>query len=149
MTKFKVKTNSCRIMADRKFIESLNIEDNVFELMENCVIGYLVHYCAPYTGAGEHEIPAGTKFCIHGPMNGDTMYMHLVEENDNTLLDVLTEKEQKNIPMLSDRLAGFSFFITEKQMKDLSLKFISGSRERSLEIFELIRKANSEFVRSL
>lgn len=136
-------------MADRKFIESLNIKDNVFELKENSVIGYLVHYCAPYTGAGEHEIPAGTKFCIHGPMNSDTMYMHLVEDNDTPLFDVLTEKEQKNIPMLSDRLAGFSFFITEKQMKDLSLKFISGSRERSLEIFELIRKANSEFVRSL
>lgn len=134
-------------MADRKFIESLDIEDNVFELMENCVIGYLVHYCAPYTGAGEHEIPSGTKFCIHGPMNSDAMYMHLVEENENTLLDVLTEKEQKNIPMLSDRLAGFSFFITEKQMRELSLNFISGSKERSLEIFELIRKADREFVK--
>lgn len=136
-------------MADSKFLESLNIEDNVFELMENCVIGYLVQYYAPYTGAGEHEIPAGTKFCIHGPMRSDAMYMHLVGENASTLLDVLTEKEKKNIPMLSTRLNRFSFFITEKQMKDLSLKFISGSRERSLEIFELIRKANSEFVRSL
>ena len=134
-------------MADIKFIESLNIEDNVFELMENCVIGYLVHYCAPYTGAGEHEIPAGTRFCIHGPMNSDTMYMHLVEENENTLLDVLTEKEQKNIPMLGDRLAGFSFFITEKQMRELSLNFISGSRERCLEIFELLCPDLDTFLR--
>lgn len=133
-------------MADSKFLESLNIEDNVFELMENCVIGYLVQYYAPYTGAGEHEIPAGTKFCIHGPMNGDTMYMHLVEENDSTLLDVLTEKEKKNIPMLSTRLNRFSFFITEKQMEKLPLKFISGSRERCLEIFELIRQNDREFV---
>ena len=133
-------------MADRMFIESLNIEDNVFELMENCMIGYLVHYCAPYTGAGEHEIPAGTKFCIHGPMRSDAMYMHLVGENASILLDVLTEKEKKNIPMLSTRLNGFSFFITEKQMEELPLKFISGSRERSLEIFELIRKVDREYM---
>ena len=39
-------------MADRKFIESLNIEDNVFELKENSTISYLVQYFAPYTGAG-------------------------------------------------------------------------------------------------
>ena len=133
-------------MADSKFLESLNIEDNVFELMENCVIGYLVQYYAPYTGAGEHEIPAGTKFCIHGPMRCDAMYMHLVGENASTLLDVLTEKEKKNIPMLSTRLNRFSFFITEKQMEELPLKFISGSRERSLEIFELIRKVDREYM---
>ena len=136
-------------MADRKFIESLNIEDNVFELMENCVIGYLVHYCAPYTGAGEYEIPAGTRFCMHGPMGEGTMYMHIVGDIDDDLLEALMEREKAAIPQLSTRISGFSFYITMKQMRELSLKFISGSRERSLEIFELIRKANSEFVRSL
>jgi len=136
-------------MADRKFIESLNIEDNVFELMGNCMIGYLVHYCAPYTGAGEHEIPAGTRFCMSGPMGEGTMYMHIVGEVDSSLREALLEKEKVAIPQLSTRLAGFSFFITEKQMRELPLNFISGSKERSLEIFELIRKANSEFVRSL
>ena len=29
-------------MADRKFIESLKIEDNIFELKESCIIGYLI-----------------------------------------------------------------------------------------------------------
>ena len=125
-------------MADRKFIESLNIEDNVFELMENCVIGYLVHYCAPYTGVGEHEIPVGTKFCIHGPMNSDTMYMHIVGEVDSSLREALLEKEKAAIPQLSTRISGFSFYITMKQMRELSLNFISGSRERCLEIFELL-----------
>lgn len=133
-------------MVTTEFINSLNIEDNIFELKENSVIGYLVQYCAPYTGAGEYEIPAGTRFCMHGPMGEGTMYMHIVEENNNTLLDVLTEKERKSIPVLSTRLTGFSFFITEKQMEELPLKFISGSRERSLEIFDLIRKADKEFV---
>ena len=121
MIKFKVKTNSCRIMADREFIESLKMEENIFELRENSTISYLVQYFAPYTGAGEHEIPAGTKFCVHGPMRDDAMYMHLVESNDG-LLEVLLEKEKKAIPQLSTRLSGFSFFITEEQMKGENAK---------------------------
>jgi hypothetical protein len=31
-------------------------------------------------------------------------------------------------------------------MRELSLNFISGSKERSLEIFELIRKADREYM---
>lgn len=133
-------------MADRKFIESLNIEDNVFELMENCVIGYLVHYCAPYTGAGEYEIPAGTKFCMYGPMRDDAMYMGIVGDVDSNLFEALKGKEKKTIPQLSTRITGFSFYITEEQMEELPLNFISGSRERCLEIFELIRQNDREFV---
>lgn len=133
-------------MADRKFIESLNIEDNVFELMENCVIGYLVHYCAPYTGAGEHEIPAGTKFRLYGPMRDDAMYMDIVGDVDSNLFEALKEKEKKAIPQLSARLTGFSFYITEQQMKEFPLDFLSGSRERCLEIFELIRQNDRKFI---
>ena len=76
-------------MAEIKFIESLNIEDNVFELKENCTISYLVHYFAPYTGAGEYEIPAGTRFCMYGPMGSDTMYMDIVGEVDSSLREAL------------------------------------------------------------
>ena len=83
-------------MADIKFIESLNIEDNIFELKESCIIGYLVHYSAPFTGGGEHEIPAGTRFCLHGPMRDDAMYMHIIEENGSNLFELLSEKEKKN-----------------------------------------------------
>ena len=70
-------------MADIKFIESLNIEDNIFELKENCIIGYLVHYCAPFTGGGEHEVPAGIRFCLHGPMRDDAMYMHMIDRDNH------------------------------------------------------------------
>lgn len=125
-------------MADRKFIESLNIEDNVFELKENSTISYLVQYFAPYTGAGEYEIPAGTKFCVHGPMGEGKMYMHIVGEVDSSLREALMEKEKAAIPQLSTRITGFSFYITMKQMRELPLNFISGSRERCLEIFELL-----------
>ena len=133
-------------MADRKFIESLNIEDNVFELKENSTISYLVQYFAPYTGAGEYEIPAGTRFCMSGPMGEGTMYMHLVGEVDSSLREALLEKEKAAIPQLSTRITGFSFYITEEQMEELPLNFISGSRERCLEIFELIRQNDREFV---
>lgn len=129
-------------MADRKFIESLNIEDNVFELKENCTISYLVHYRAPYTGAGEYEIPAGTRFCMYGPMGSDTMYMDIVGDMDKNLLEALMEKEKAVIPELSTRISGFSFYITRKQMEELPLNFISGSRERCLEIIKLIRDKN-------
>lgn len=125
-------------MADRKFIESLNIEDNVFELKENCTIGYLVHYFAPYTGAGEYEIPAGTRFCMYGPMGSDTMYMDIVGGIDENLIKTLMEREKAAIPQLSTRITGFSFYITRQQMEELPLNFISGSRERCLEIFRLL-----------
>lgn len=133
-------------MADRKFIESLNIEDNVFELKKNSTISYLVQYFAPYTGAGEYEIPAGTKFCMYGPMRDDAMYMNIVGDVDSNLFEALKEKEKKTIPQLSTRITGFSFYITEEQMEELPLNFISGSRERCLEIFELIRQNDREFI---
>ena len=133
-------------MANRKFIESLNIEDNVFELKKNSTISYLVQYFAPYTGAGEYEIPAGTKFFMYGPMRDDAMYMDIVGDVDSNLFEALKEKEKKTIPQLSTRITGFSFYITEEQMEELPLNFISGSRERCLEIFELIRQNDREFV---
>lgn len=132
-------------MADIKFIESLKIEDNIFELQENCIIGYLVHYCAPFTGGGEHEIPAGTRFCLHGPMRDDAMYMHTIDD-ESDLYRILSEKEKSNIPQLSTRLSGFSFYITEEQLSELPIRFISGSRERSLQILKLIRQKNEEIT---
>lgn len=132
-------------MADRQFIESLKIRDNIFELAENCKIGYLIQYCAPCTGCGEHEIPAGIKFCLAGPMRDDAMYMHVIDvdsELANRLAETLREKEKTENPVLYERLAGFSFFITELQLKNLPLNFISGSRERCLEIMKLIRQSN-------
>ena len=134
-------------MADRKFIESLKIEDNIFELKESCIIRYLSHYSAPYTGGGEYNIPAGTKFCLSGPMRDDAMYMHIIEENNSNLFELLSEIEKKRIPQLSTRLSGFSFYITEEQLANLPIFFISGSRERSLEILKLIRQKNEEAIR--
>ena len=44
-----------------------------------------------------------------------------------------------NYENLFTRLQGFSFFITEDQLKTLSLKFRNGSAERLLEIMCQLR----------
>lgn len=67
-------------MATESFIQSLHIEDNVFELKEDAVLRYLVHYAAPFTGEGQISVPAGVRFAAHGPMRGDALYMHPIEE---------------------------------------------------------------------
>lgn len=123
-----------------KLKELLRIENNIFELKENCIIEYLVHYYAPGTGWNEHEMPAGTKFCLHGIMRDDAMYMHIIDNNDFNFYEILSEKEKRRNPKMSERLAGFSFFITEKQIEELPIHFISGSKERSLEILKLYRQ---------
>ncbi|MBQ7041113.1 MAG: hypothetical protein IJN66_00165 [Muribaculaceae bacterium] len=128
----------------KKFEESLKIEDNIFELKENCIIEYLVHYFAPCTGWNEHEMPAGTKFCLDGIMRDDAMYMHSIDndsiDNDIDFYEILSEKEKRRNPKMSRRLGGFTFFITEKQIEELPIHFISGSKERSLEILKLYRQ---------
>ena len=80
-------------------------------------------------------------------MRDDAMYMHIIEENNSNLFELLSEIEKKRIPQLSTRLSGFSFYITEEQLANLPIFFISGSRERSLEILKLIRQKNEEAIR--
>ena len=129
-------------MATTEFIESLHIEDNVFELKEDTVLSYLVHYAAPFTGDGQISVPSGTKFAAHGPMMKDTFYMHPIED-DEVLWNRMCEQEKAKIEKLANRLAGFSFYITEDEIKTLPLKFVNGSRARLLEIFQLIRDEQS------
>lgn len=129
-------------MATREYIESLHIEDNVFALKEDTILNYLVHYAAPFTGDGQIVVPAGMKFAAHGPMRCDTLYMHPIEE-DEALCKRMEEKEKANIPQLANRLAGFSFYITKEEVKNLKLDFVAGSKERLLEIFQLIKETES------
>ena len=126
-------------MATKEFMESLHIEDNVFELEEDTVLSYLVHYAAPFTGGGQITVPAGTRFAVHGPMREDAFYMQLIKE-DETLLNKMCAQEEAKIKKLADRLTGFTFYITEKEVKTLPLSFVNGSKERLLAIFKLIRE---------
>ena len=125
-------------MATREQIESMKIDENVFELVEDTELEYLVHFAAPFTGSDKCIIPKGTAFAPHSPMRGDALYMHLVEE-DGELLKRMEELVKVNYEQLYTRLQGFSFFITEEQLQTIPLKFRSGSAERLLDIMRKLR----------
>ncbi len=128
-------------MATREEIEALKIDENVFELAEDAELKYLVHFAAPFTGSDKCMIPKGTAFAPVCPMRGDAMYMHIVDEiEENDELDKKMEELVKiKYERLYTRLQGFTFFITEEQLKTLPLKFRSGSTERVLEIMCKLR----------
>ena len=122
--------------------------DSIFELEEPAVLGYLVHYAAPFTGSGEYEFPIGVRFSPHQSMRDDALYMSIIDGSyPDGLIDKIFNKEEKAIPELSSRLTGLSFYITEKQIKSLKLKFIAGSQENLLEFIEA--KRNSAFAKAL
>ena len=121
------------------FVESLKIDENVFELVADSEICYLEHFACPFTGSGKCVVPVGTAFAPHGPMRGDALYMHLIEPNDSLISKMKEMVKTKRYSELYDRLQGFSFYITEEQLKTLPLVFRSGSLERLLEIMELLR----------
>ena len=128
-------------MATQKQVEALKIDENVFELAEDTELEYLVHFAAPFTGCDKCLIPKGTAFAPHSPMRGDAMYMHLADEDNEELYAKMEVQVKVKYEDLFTRLQGFSFFITEEQLKALPLKFRSGSAERLLEIMYSLRSA--------
>lgn len=125
------------------YIESLNIVNNTFVLEEDTTIEFLIHFAAPFTGTDSITVPKGTCFALYGPTRDDAFYMSLVED-DSSLLKRMEIQVQNKYPKISNRFAGFSFFITEEQLNTLPLFFKTGSRDRALEILQLIIKRNEE-----
>ena len=126
-------------MATQEQIEKLKIDENVFELAEDTELEYLVHFAAPFTGSDKCIVPKGTAFAPHGPMRSDALYINLVDEGNEELFEKMENQIKAKYEELFDRLQGFSFFITEEQLKTLSLKFRSGSAERLLDIMRQLR----------
>ena len=126
-------------MATQEQIEALKIDENVFELVEDTELEYLVHFAAPFTGADKCVVPKGTVFAPHSPMRDDALYMHFVDGDKDALFEKMENQVKAEYPELFTRLQGFSFFITEEQIKTLPLKFRSGSTERILEIMRQLR----------
>ena len=127
-------------MATQQQIETLKIDENIFELAEDTELEYLVHFAAPFTGSDKCIVPKGTAFAPHSPMRGDALYMHFVDGDDKDALFTRMEAHVKvKYEDLFTRLQGFSFFITEEQIKTLPLKFRNGNAERLLEIMCQLR----------
>lgn len=72
-------------------------------------------------------------------MRGDALYMHPVDEEDEELYMKMEAQVKVKYEKLYTRLQGFSFFITEEQLKTLPLKFRSGSAERVWDIMRQLR----------
>lgn len=125
-------------MATQKQIEALKIDENVFELAEDTELEYLVWFYAPFTGSDKCIVPKGTAFAPSGPMRDDALYMKPVGEDTEELIKGMKEQVKVKYEKLAPRLQGFSFFITEEQLKTLPLKFRNGSAERLLEILHLL-----------
>ena len=49
-------------MATQEQIEALKIDENVFELVEDTEVEYLVYFVAPFTGSDKCLVPKGTAF---------------------------------------------------------------------------------------
>ena len=126
-------------MATLEQIESMKIDENIFELVEDTELEYLVHFAAPFTGGDKCLVPKGTVFVPQSPMRGDALYMDIVEGDFDELLEKMKELVKKKYENLFTRLQGFSFFITEEQLQTLPLKFRSGSAERLIEIMCKLR----------
>lgn len=126
-------------MATQEQIKALKVDENVFELVEDTELEYLVHFAAPFTGADKCVIPKGTAFAPHSPMRGDALYMHFVDGDRDALFARMETHVKHKYEDLFTRLQGFSFFITEEQIKTLPLKFRNGSAERLLEIMCQLR----------
>ena len=124
-------------MDSKQFFATLHFEENVFELVEDTKMSFLVHFRAPFTGAGEIVVPAGTKFYAHGNMRDDAIYIHPVGP-EKELLERMNKQEAAEYPELANKLNGYSFFITEDNLRTWKLKYHSGSSERLLEILRLI-----------
>ena len=126
-------------MATHEQIEALKIDENVFELVEDTELKYLVHFAAPFTESAKCVIPKGTAFDPHSPMRGDALYMHFVDGDRDALFARMEAHVKDKYEDLFTRLQGFSFFITEEQLKTLPLIFRNGSAERLLEIMCQLR----------
>ena len=129
-------------MDSKEFFATLHFEENVFELVEDTKMEFLVHFRAPFTGAGEIVVPAGTKFYAHGIMRDDAIYIHPVGPEEE-LLERMNKQEAAEYPELANKLNGYSFFITEDNLRTWKLKYHSGSSERLLEILRLIIDHNN------
>ena len=135
---------ACQILNKPKdrytFLESMKMDENVFELTEASTLQYLVFYNDSYTDAGKYVFPKGTKFKVSHPKRNDALYLNLISESiDQDHYVAIIQKEKEKMPEFANRLLGISFFITEEEIQTKSLTFLNGSKERLLEIIQFAR----------
>lgn len=135
-------------MPSNDFIKALKIDENVFELVEPTKLRCLHHFAAPFTGGGDYTLPPGLRFAPYSPMREDAFYLTMLDKNASSSLreQIINQAKCSYPEKTRNRLTGISFFITEDELKSLNLRFISGSRERLLQIFNLMREEDRKNI---
>lgn len=109
--------------------------DYIFELTEKTRIGFLVSYYAPFTGRAECNVSAGFRFSILKSMRDDAFYIEPFENEKSrefVLLENADIEAELKYPKLYDKIQGFTFYITEQQLKSENVRFIKGDKEQLL-----------------
>ncbi len=116
----------------------------IFELANEMEIGFLIQYYAPFTGGTICVIPSGFKFTIRSSMRDDAFYMSPIANNkdveDNLYLK-MKELSKSSDPNLANRIQGFSFYITETQLRSSDIIFLKGNRDI---LFDIIDKQKEQ-----
>lgn len=122
----------------------------ILDIVEETKIGFLIHYAAPFTGAGECLMPSGIKFSISGNMRDDAFYMDVYENNEKTKDELWKKLEvlaNTKYPKLANRIRGFSFFITVEQIKSSNIRFLTGDKNKLHEIISK-NKEQTEYYKN-
>lgn len=109
--------------------------DYIFGLTEKTWIGFLVSYYAPFTGRAECIVPAGFRFSIRKSMRDDAFYIEPFESEkskESVLFANADMEAELKHPQLYDRIQGFTFYITEQQLKNENVHFVKGDKEQLL-----------------
>jgi hypothetical protein len=125
-------------------IPQIKAGEYIFELMNEMAIGYLIYYVAPFTGGSQYFVPAGFKFTLTQSMREDAFYISPIDNDKNEeerLFAKMLEKSKNLDPKYANRITGFSFFITEEQLRTSQLKLLKGEIDI---IFEIIKKQKEE-----
>ena len=109
-----------------------NLQDKEFITTKKTTIEYLIHYAAPYTGAGEDKVQKGTILKLRQKMRDDAWYCSIVNGDDEFRIN---KKEctiaGKRNPRLAGRCTGISIFLTEIQLTKKDFKLLSKPKKRT------------------
>ena len=119
----------------QEFISIISITISIIFSIGFSYISALYRYHELIKRLVVHELDVRSKF----QGSGDALYMHLVDGDRDALFARMEAHVKDKYEDLFTRLQGFSFFITEEQLKTLPLKFRTGSAERLLEIMCQLR----------
>ena len=89
-------------------------------MVEDTELDYLVHFATPIVRGYKSLIPKGTVFA-QIVLCEAMLYMHLVVDNNDEILEKMREQVKANYENLFTRQQGFTFFITDEQLQTLPL----------------------------